>query len=296
MILSMTGFGRGSAISTNKKIIVDIKSLNSKQLDLSMRVPNCFKEVELESRARIAPRVERGKVELNAFTEQIADEAPVKINTSVLAGYKKQLDNLATQLDIDTPADWFSTLLRLPDALKADSCELSEDDIKAFNEAVDLAVDQLIQFRTSEGRKLYSFFIAKIENISRLLSEVDPFEEERVPKIKARLEEQLARLSSIEYDRGRLEQELIFYLEKLDVTEEKTRLRAHLNYFVETMGAPEGEIPTQGQGKKLGFIAQEMGREINTLGSKANHAEMQKIVVKMKDELEQIKEQVLNVM
>ncbi|MDE6006780.1 MAG: YicC family protein [Muribaculaceae bacterium] len=296
MILSMTGFGRGSAISSNKKIIVDIKSLNSKQLDLSMRVPSCFKEVELESRARITPRVERGKVELNAFTEQISDEAPVKINTSVLAGYKAQLDNLAVQLGIETPADWFSTLLRLPDALKADSAELSDEDVNAFKEAIDDALDQLILFRIAEGRKLYSFFISKIENIFSLLEEVTPYEEERVPKIKARLEEQLSRLSSMEYDRGRLEQELIFYLEKLDVTEEKTRLRAHLNYFLETMGDADGEIPKQGQGKKLGFIAQEMGREINTLGSKSNHAAMQKIVVKMKDELEQIKEQVLNVL
>lgn len=296
MILSMTGFGRGSAISANKKVIVDIKSLNSKQLDLSMRVPNCFKEIELESRARIAPRIERGKVELNAFTELVNEVAPVKINMSVLSAYKQQLDSLAGELGIAPPSDWYNTLLRLPDALKADSAELSDEDVRAFNEAVNAALDQLILFRIAEGKKLYSFFISKIENISRLLEEVTPYEEERVPKIKMRLEEQLTRLTSIEYDRGRLEQELIFYLEKLDVTEEKTRLRAHLNYFLETMGAPESDIPEQGQGKKLGFIAQEMGREINTLGSKSNHAEMQKIVVRMKDELEQIKEQVLNVL
>ncbi|MBD5205912.1 MAG: YicC family protein [Bacteroidales bacterium] len=296
MILSMTGFGRGIASSATKKITVDIKSLNSKQLDLSMRVPGCFKEIELETRSRIAPVIERGKVEFNAVMEQVGEDTPVRINTAVLAGYKLQLDQLAKTLDVPAPHDWFSVLLRMPDALKSDNSSLSEEDMAAFVKAVDEALAALMDFRRSEGEKLYKFFISKIDNITELLDSIEVYEAERVPKIKAKLEDQLSRLTSIEYDRGRLEQELIFYLEKLDVTEEKTRLRAHLNYFLETMGAVSGELPNQGQGKKLGFIAQEMGREINTLGSKSNQAEMQKIVVRMKDELEQIKEQVLNVL
>lgn len=296
MILSMTGFGRGIASSATKKITVDIKSLNSKQLDLSMRVPGCFKEIELETRSRIAPVIERGKVEFNAVMEQVGEDTPVRINTAVLAGYKLQLDQLAKALDVPVPHDWFSVLLRMPDALKSDNSSLSEEDMAAFVKAVDEALAALVDFRRSEGEKLYKFFITKIDNITELLDSIEVYEAERVPKIKAKLEDQLSRLTSIEYDRGRLEQELIFYLEKLDVTEEKTRLRAHLNYFLETMGAASGELTNQGQGKKLGFIAQEMGREINTLGSKSNQAEMQKIVVRMKDELEQIKEQVLNVL
>lgn len=296
MILSMTGFGRGVASSSSKKITVDIKSLNSKQFDLMARVPQCFKEVELDARNIVAARLERGKIEMNITLETISDASPVALNTSILASYKKQIEEMASRLGLPEPADWYSTLLRLPDVLKAESGDLDEADVEAFLDAVRMATDALVEFRAAEGRKLFDFFVGKIENISGLLSQIDPFEEERVPKIRARLEEQLSKLTSIEYDRGRLEQEMIFYLEKLDVTEEKTRLRAHLNYFLETMGNASGDASKQGQGKKLGFIAQEMGREINTLGSKSNQAEMQKIVVRMKDELEQIKEQVLNVL
>ncbi len=296
MILSMTGFGRGIATSSSKKVTVDIKSLNSKQLDLMARVPSCFKDVELEARNLIAARLERGKVEMNSLCESVGTDSPMHINIDLLAAYKSQIEDMAARLGLPEPADWYSTLLRMPDALKSDSGELDKADVEAFLDAVVMAADALVEFRIAEGRKLFDFFVRKIANISDLLEQIDPFEEERVPRIKARLEDQLSRLSSIEYDRGRLEQELIFYIEKLDVTEEKTRLRAHLNYFLETMGAPEGDRPAQGQGKKLGFIAQEMGREINTLGSKSNQAGMQQIVVKMKDELEQIKEQVLNVL
>lgn len=296
MILSMTGFGRGIATSSSKKVTVDIKSLNSKQLDLMARVPSCFKDVELEARNLIAARLERGKVEMNSLCESVGTDSPMHINIDLLAAYKSQIEDMAARLGLPEPADWYSTLSRMPDALKSDSGELDKADVEAFLDAVVMAADALVEFRIAEGRKLFDFFVRKIANISGLLEQIDPFEEERVPRIKARLEDQLSRLSSIEYDRGRLEQELIFYIEKLDVTEEKTRLRAHLNYFLETMGAPEGDRPAQGQGKKLGFIAQEMGREINTLGSKSNQAGMQQIVVKMKDELEQIKEQVLNVL
>ena len=296
MILSMTGFGRASESSSNYKITVDIKSLNSKQLDLMMRVPPAFKEVELEARASVASRLERGKVEMNVVSEHTGSALPVSFNTDILAAYKSQIEGMAHDLGIGVPDDWYATLLRLPDVLKADVNNLKPEDAAAFLDAAVMAADALVEFRLAEGRKLYDFFIEKIDRIGELLGRIEPFEQERVPKVKERLEEQLQKLTSIEFDRGRLEQELIFYIEKLDVTEEKTRLRSHLNYFIETMGAPDGEIPAQGQGKKLGFIAQEMGREINTLGSKSNHPEMQKIVVMMKDELEQIKEQVLNVL
>ena len=292
----MTGFGRGISSSPEKKFTVEIKSLNSKQFDLMMRVPPCLREREVEERNYVSTRLERGKVELSATVEAIGGETPMTINEQVIASYLMQIRRVGQKLDLPEPDNWYPILLRLPEVLKSDSSTIGEDDIRAFHEAVERAADALVDFRVTEGRKLYDFFVGKIENIGSLLLQVTPYEEERVPRIKARLEEQLARLDSIDYDRGRLEQELIFYIEKLDVTEEKTRLRAHLNYFLETLGQRDGKRAPQGQGKKLGFIAQEMGREINTLGSKSNNAEMQKIVVRMKDELEQIKEQVLNVL
>lgn len=292
----MTGFGRGSAISSSKRFTVDLKSLNSKQLDLSMRVPLSFKELELDARSIIAESLERGKVDLNSIVEQIVESSHVQINAEVLASYKSQIEAAAQRLEIPYPADWYQVLMRLPDVLKTEAPQLDPEDKEAFLQALRAAVDALVEFRIAEGRKLHGFFVSKIQNIGDLLEQVTPFESKRVAKIRTRLEEQLARLTSIDYDRGRLEQELIFYIEKLDVTEEKIRLRSHLNYFLETLGAVDDGRPQQGQGKKLGFIAQEMGREINTLGSKSNDADMQKIVVKMKDELEQIKEQVLNVL
>lgn len=295
MISSMTGFGRGGAQTESKRIKVEIKSLNSKQLDLSMRVPSSYRELEVSMRNPIATRLERGKVELSANVENLGAETPSRVNVEVLRLYKGQLEELGRSLGLPEPADWYTVLLRMPDSMKSEQAEVGEEELEAFRKACMEAVDALVDFRHREGRKLYSFFVEKISRIRKLLEEVEPYEKERVPKIKERLEDQLSRLTSIEYDRGRLEQELIFYIEKLDVTEEKVRLSAHLNYFMETLGDSEA-CPKEGQGKKLGFIAQEMGREINTLGSKSNHAEMQKIVVKMKDELEQIKEQVLNVL
>ena len=291
----MTGFGRGISSSPTKKITVEIKSLNSKQMDLSMRVPQSLRDLEVEMRNEVGRRLERGKVDFNAQVENIGADAAPKLNAAALAQYRRQIGELSEELGVKEPEDWFAVLLRLPDVFKQEGSDLSEADGEAFREAVGKAVDALEEFRRSEGAKLYGFFKEKIANIGKLLEEVEPFEAERVPKIKARLEDGLARLTTIEIDRGRLEQEMIFYIEKLDITEEKTRLRAHLNYFLETLG-DENTRPGQGQGKKLGFIAQEMGREINTLGSKSNQAEMQMIVVKMKDELEQIKEQVLNVL
>lgn len=294
MIQSMTGFGRGCASSSTKKITVEIKSLNSKQFDVSMRVPSIFKEYEIEARNYVAGVLERGKVDMSVGIDSLGTEANAAVNVELLGVYKKQLEDMGKALGLPEPADWYTLLMRMPEAMKVSAPEAGKDDYEALMSAVRQAADRLREFRIQEGRKLYSFFVTKIERIGNLLAEIEPFEKERVPKIKARLEEQLGKLASIEYDAGRLEQELIFYIEKLDVSEEKLRLKSHLNYFIETMGGDD--LPKEGQGKKLGFIAQEMGREINTLGSKSNNAEMQKIVVRMKDELEQIKEQVLNVL
>lgn len=293
----MTGFGRGIASSPNKKITAEIKSLNSKQLDLNMRVPSCYREFEVGLRNDILQKMERGKVDLNVTVENTEPESPAHVNVEVLAQYKVQIEEAANTLGINVPDDWFSILMRMPDSMRSHAQPQApdEEDVELFKTACNEAIDNLSKFRADEGKKLYVFFKEKTANISSLLEQVEPFEKDRVVKIRERLESQLQRLTSIEYDKGRLEQELIFYIEKLDVTEEKTRLRSHINYFLETMGG-EDERPACGQGKKLGFIAQEMGREINTLGSKSNDAEMQKIVVRMKDELEQIKEQVLNVL
>lgn len=291
----MTGFGRGCGQTPEKKVRIEIKSLNSKQLDLSLKVPSAYKEMEVLLRQPIAECLERGKVDVSVTVENVVPDSGATVNAELLEVYKGQLESLGQRLGLPAPADWYTLLLRMPEAIKTEIPAVGENDRDAFLAALKEAIDNLVSFRRAEGAKLYKFFVEKIERIRALLHDVEPFEAERVPKIRERLEEQLARLSSIEYDRARLEQELIFYIEKLDVTEEKLRLKSHLNYFLETLGASD-VYPVSGQGKKLGFIAQEMGREINTLGSKSNHAEMQKIVVMMKDELEQIKEQVLNVL
>lgn len=291
MLLSMTGFGKSVAQIPNKKITVEIKSLNSKQLDISSRVPAAFREKELEFRNLIASRLERGKVDFQIYAESVGVETTVSLNIPLMAAYKAQVEEMARQLGLAWPDDWYSVLLRFPETVKSElPAALSEEDSAILMAAVSEAIDGLMQFRAKEGVKLTEFFTRRIENIRVLLAGVEPYEKERVAKIRARIEENLSKIDGVSFDKNRLEQEMIFYIEKLDVNEEKQRLAQHLNYFMETMdGAP-------GQGKKLGFISQEMGREINTLGSKSNHAEMQKIVVKMKDELEQIKEQVLNVM
>lgn len=291
MLLSMTGFGKSVVEIPNKKITVEIKSLNSKQLDLSARVPAAYREKELEMRNHIAHRLERGKVDLCVHVETIVTETPATLNIPLMAQYKKQIEAMSQELSIPMPEDWYSVLLRMPEVMKTDNANtLSDEESAALLKAVDEAVESLMQFRREEGKKLEEFFTQRIENIRARLSEVPQYEGERIAKIRARIEEGLAKIKEIDYDKSRLEQEMIFYIEKLDVNEEKQRLSQHLDYFIETMNAEHG------QGKKLGFISQEMGREINTLGSKSNHAEMQKLVVRMKDELEQIKEQVLNVM
>ena len=291
MLLSMTGFGKSVVTIPNKKITVEIKSLNSKQLDISARVPAIFREKELELRNLIASVVERGKVDFQIYSESIGAETTVSLNIPLMAAYKAQVEEMARQLGIPWPDDWYGVLLRFPETVKSElPAALTDEESEALFNATREAIDGLMQFRAKEGKKLEEFFTNKISNIRELLSSVDPYEKERVVKIRARIEENLAKIDSVAFDKNLLEQEMIFYIEKLDINEEKQRLAQHLNYFMETMEHGNG------QGKKLGFISQEMGREINTLGSKSNHAELQKIVVKMKDELEQIKEQVLNVM
>jgi len=286
----MTGFGKGVASSADKKFTVEIKSLNGKQMDLFMRVPPAYRECELPLRSVVAKNLGRGKVEVSVTVENICTQVNTSINVDVVEKYKEQIMDMATRLQIAWPTDWYATLLRLPDALRTDPVEVTDEDLAALTDAMADALKEINEFRSQEGAKLARFFEEKIESIGRLLEQTTPFEHARVGRIRERLVSELGNLHGVDYDKGRLEQELIFYIEKLDVTEEKTRLRAHLAYFAETMGAGGA------QGKKLGFIAQEMGREINTLGSKSNDADMQRIVVKMKDELEQIKEQVLNVL
>lgn len=288
----MTGFGKASAEINNKKITVELKSLNSKQLDMAARIPSAICGFELDMRNIVARELQRGKVDMVATVETISGAAvQVHLNVDTLHAYKQQVENVAAELGIDPPADMLTFLMRFPDVTVTDNDMDDSDDMRnAVLKATQDAAEALIQHRREEGKRLEEFFAPRITAIAGLLEEIAPYEAERVPRIRARIEEGLAKIPVAEYDKGRLEQEMIFYIEKLDVNEERQRLAQHLRYFIETM---DGEA---GQGKKLGFIAQEMGREINTLGSKSNQADMQRIVVKMKDILEQIKEQVLNVM
>jgi uncharacterized protein (TIGR00255 family) len=290
MIQSMTGFGKAIAELPAKKVIIEIKALNSKQLDLQTRIPAQYREKEMEIRSLISQQLERGKVEFIITSDNIGCDAGSRINTPIITAYKNQIEEISETLNISAPADWFATLLKLPDVVKSDVSNVDEEEWAIICESIKIAINKLIDFRKQEGDMLYELFRTKIINISELLTQIEPFENERVEKIKSRITESLLNLPEIKIDANRLEQEMIFYIEKLDVNEEKSRLANHLQYFVETLNAGHG------QGKKLGFIAQEMGREINTLGSKSNHSEMQRIVVQMKDELEQIKEQVLNVL
>lgn len=290
MIQSMTGYGKATATFRNKKIIVEIKSLNSKAMDLFTRIAPDYREKEMDIRTLISQKLERGKVDFSLWTEVQADSSATPINSTLIDNYHKQITAIAKEQNIPEPIDWFSTLLRMPDVLdKVESAELEDEEWQVVWKAVEEAVNHLVDFRIQEGAALEKKFTEKVDNIERLLASIEPFEKERVQKIRDRIIEQLKALP-VDYDQNRLEQELIYYIEKLDISEEKQRLTNHLKYFRETMKNGHG------QGKKLGFIAQEMGREINTTGSKSNQAEMQNIVVQMKDELEQIKEQVLNVM
>ena len=288
----MTGFGKAVAVFENKKITAEIKSLNSKQLDLAVRLPQTYRSSELDFRNEVAKSLERGKVDLFIYCEDIESANDHSINIPIVKKYKAQIEAMAKELNLPEPADWYATLLRLPDSIKNDNAaaEISEEEIEVVTVILGKAIEALVEFRTQEGVRLEKFFREKIAMIQSLLNDVAQYEQQRVEKIKARIEDALAKLDNVEFDRNRFEQEMIFYIEKLDINEEKLRLQNHLDYFLKTL--EDGH----GQGKKLGFISQEMGREINTLGSKANQAELQKIVVMMKDQLEQIKEQVLNVM
>lgn len=293
MIQSMTGYGKATAELPDKKINVEIKSLNSKAMDLSTRIAPAYREKEIEIRNEISKVLERGKVDFSLWIEKKEGADAIPVNKAILENYYLQLDSICNELGIPRPesGDWLQVLLRMPDVMsKTEIQELSEEEWNTVHATVLEAVGHLVDFRKQEGVALEKKFREKIENINSLLEKITPYEKERVEKVKERITDALEKTLNVDYDKNRLEQELIYYIEKLDVNEEKQRLGNHLKYFISTMESGNG------QGKKLGFIAQEMGREINTLGSKSNHAEMQKIVVQMKDELEQIKEQVLNVM
>ena len=290
MILSMTGYGKAVVAYKEKKINVEVKSLNSKSLDLSARIAPLYREKEMEIRRLIAQKLERGKVDFSLWVEKETTIDATPINAALVENYYHQIKSIAANTDIPEPSDWFTTLLRLPDVTTKTEVEvLEEEEWHAAKQAITEALDKLIEFRTQEGAALQKKFTEKIDNISALLKSIEPFEKSRVPKIKDKIIDGLKQIPEVDYDKNRLEQELIYYIEKLDISEEKQRLSNHLKYFRETMNESG-----HGVGKKLGFISQEMGREINTTGSKSNQAEMQNIVVKMKDELEQIKEQVLN--
>ncbi len=289
MIQSMTGYGKAVVAYKEKKINVEIKSLNSKQLDLTTRIAPPYREKEMEVRQLIAQHLLRGKVEMSLWVEKDAAAEAATVNTALMQGYYDQLRDFAEANGIGGQVDWLQTLTRMPDVLAKNETEtLDDEEWVAGRQAVEEAIDRLVDFRKQEGAALEKKFTEKIDNIEALLQSIEPYEKSRVEKIRSRITEGLKQIPDVEYDKNRLEQELIYYIEKLDISEEKQRLANHLKYFRETMADQAG------QGKKLGFIAQEMGREINTTGSKSNQAEMQNIVVKMKDELEQIKEQVLN--
>jgi len=289
MIQSMTGYGKAVVAFKDKKISAEIKSLNSKQLDLQTRIAPLYREKEMEIRQMIAAALERGKVEFALWIEKDAGVDATPVNAALVENYYRQLKAVAEKVGIPEPEDWMYTLTRMPDVLaKTDQEVLSDEEWEAAQQAVIEAIQALVDFRKQEGAALEKKFAEKIDNIERLLAEIEPYEKSRVEKIRQRIVDGLQQIPGVEYDKNRLEQELIYYIEKLDISEEKQRLTNHLKYFRETMRDGHG------QGKKLGFIAQEMGREINTTGSKSNQAEMQNIVVQMKDELEQIKEQVLN--
>ncbi|WP_443733249.1 YicC/YloC family endoribonuclease [Xylanibacter rarus] len=291
MIQSMTGYGKSVVTFNEKKINVEIKSLNSKALDLSTRIAPLYREKEMEMRQMISKALVRGKVDFSIWIEKDASLDATPINSALVENYYHQIKDIAAKTGMPEPQDWFSILVRMPDVMSKTEAEvLTDEEWAVARGGVEQALQALVEFRKQEGAALYNKFSEKLDNIGSLLASIEPYEKSRVEKIRSRIVEGLKSIPEIEYDKNRLEQELIYYIEKLDINEEKQRLANHLKYFRETMN--DGID----QGKKLGFIAQEMGREINTTGSKSNQAEMQNIVVKMKDELEQIKEQVLNVL
>lgn len=270
MIQSMTGYGKATVAYKDKKINVEIKSLNSKNLDISARITPLYREKEMEIRQFITERVVRGKVDFSIWIEKDTQNDATPINTALVDNYYKQIKHIADTTGIPEPADWFATLLHLPDVMTRTECEqLDDEEWTAAIQAIEEASDRLIEFRNQEGAALERKFTEKTDNIEKLLASLEPLEKARIEKIRSRITEELKNIPEVDYDKNRLEQELIYYIEKLDISEEKQRLANHLNYFRQTMNEAAG------QGKKLGFIAQEMGREINTTGSKSNNAEMQ---------------------
>ena len=291
MIQSMTGYGKAVVNYKDKKINVEVRSLNSKSLDLSTRMAPVYREKEMEVRQLLSKSLVRGKVDFSIWVEKDADADAAPINGALINNYYNQIKTISANTGVPEPNDWFALLLRMPDVMARNDQEVLGDEEWAVTlTAIEAAVASLVDFRKQEGEALSRKFEEKLDNIARLMSDIEPYEKSRVEKIRTRIVEGLSAIPEVDYDKNRLEQELIYYIEKLDISEEKQRLANHLKYFRETMAESEA------QGKKLGFIAQEMGREINTTGSKSNQAEMQNIVVMMKDELEQIKEQVLNVL
>ncbi|MGQ2983511.1 YicC/YloC family endoribonuclease [Flavobacterium sp.] len=286
MIQSMTGFGKASLQLPNKKVTVEVKSLNSKGLDLNVRMPSALREMELGLRNQIAQKLERGKVDLSLFVEVTGEETSSKINVPIVKAYIKQMKDVIPDGD-DT--EFMKMAVRMPDALKTEREEIDENDWGQIQTVITQALENIHSFRVTEGVALEKEFLVRISNILSLMNETVSLDAERLQTVKTRLHTSIEELQ-VNVDENRFEQELIYYLEKMDITEEKVRLENHLNYFIETLAG------TEANGRKLGFITQEMGREINTMGSKANHAKMQKLVVQMKDELEKIKEQVLNVL
>ena len=286
MIQSMTGFGKASLQLASKKITVEIKSLNSKGLDLNTRMPSVFREMELGLRNQLSLGLERGKIDFSLYVEVTGEETSSKINIAIVKAYINQMKAVLPNAD---ETELMKMAVRMPDVLKTEREEIDENEWKQIQTVIDEALQNIQGFRRDEGVSLEKEFLHRIANIIRLMSEALAFDKERVETIKTRLRTAIDDIK-VTVDENRFEQELIFYLEKYDITEEKVRLENHLNYFIETIAG------TEANGRKLGFITQEMGREINTMGSKSNHTEMQKIVVMMKDELEKIKEQVLNVL
>lgn len=282
----MTGFGKASLQLPSKKITVEVKSLNSKGLDLNVRMPSVYRELELGLRNEIAVRLERGKVDFSVFVEMTGEQTSTKINVPIVKAYIEQMRGVIADAD---ETELMKMAVRMPDALKTERDEIDENDWIEIKKVIQEALDNIVQFRVDEGKSLENEFKLRIGNIRQYMTDALALDPERMQAIKDRLQTAIEEMK-VNVDENRFEQELIFYLEKLDITEEKVRLATHLDYFLETING------TNANGRKLGFITQEMGREINTMGSKANHAQMQKIVVMMKDELEKIKEQVLNVL
>ncbi|WP_229326593.1 YicC/YloC family endoribonuclease [Flavobacterium ammonificans] len=286
MIQSMTGFGKATLQLPTKKITVEVKSLNSKGLDLNVRMPSLYREMELGLRNQIALKLERGKVDFSIFIESTAEQTSTKVNVPIVKGYMEQLRAVYAEAD---EVELMKMAIRMPDTMKIEREEINENDWAQITTAIDEAIQNILNFRKDEGQSLEKEFQLRIANIRQYMNEALALDHERVQTIKDRLHNAITELK-VAVDENRFEQELIYYLEKLDITEEKVRLTNHLDYFLETIKG------TEANGRKLGFITQEMGREINTMGSKSNHAQMQKLVVQMKDELEKIKEQVLNVL